>query len=1458
MIYESDRCGAVWVGGPSESRMFGIPDGWSVRWGSDAYMRRRDRDRPTGLGDYHEEDPTDELTGGGFGHPNPRAEHSRSTLIAGIIFLAMIVTLVGVQISEDEVDGGSGTLTVKFSGTTDGHVSCYDWTSGTNYLNFTDTTLYFSVKAESGYIAIYTLSGNVTKGSSYYSNGYNCTSLTVTGTATVDITGYQVKTEKADQPTGLGGQMYGGSTDDGQLTGTTTKMEYSSSSSGSWTVCSYITKVSPGKYYVRTMETLDKLPSDPVTVYAGPTASRLSGYKATYNGDQQAYLPKSFLASWITVTYKDGEERKDVGTYTAYVKPIGGYWGGTTEDTETKTVTWQIVQKKLVASDFKITYDAEPYNGQSHKATVGLASTDFEDDISGNVTLYYNGSTTQPTDVGTYPVSFDLSGATNFEDATGMTDGSWVLTISAIDLEVEWESDDRKGWGTESSPKTYDTVEHALGATVKAQYGNPTVKISYTWTFDDGTAQATGEQSGTGSATLDLKAKHVRQSGKIVWTVDAGANYNAYDSTDKGTDIVVKISQFQVSATATGYSGDYDKTFHGISVGYSLAGYSLAGTDESIKSNVVTVKYGSESTSITGDADSAKYKYWTNGPKDVWYKLEFVGTGSDSEAGDYKLPDAAKSTVEIKKYQLQATLKLDDTTDPTSKTFTYDRNNHTLSVIQTNIISGDEPAVKFENGATTVSTTSPYQFSDAGTYNMKVTISPESGKEYSDSYTPCVKTITITVNPADPAKEDLNITYIDGMQPDETNTVAYTYDGECKLPSASWNHSGDQGITVETVCYVDEQLQGEGAPIDYGTYQVYVKVTSTNTNYNNSSGKGLSLGTISIAKKDITNYTVTDLGTVEYNAADRSIGVKVQIPTNRDTVKITYTWTYHDSSRSQLTDTVSGAGSAEFSLSAKHVNDSGTVTWKVDAGDNYNALDSATLGKSITVDIQPYGVVPSVQPYSGDYNGQPHSFSVTYTLPGNDEQTKTQFTQVLYCENPSGDWETTLEQTYCTGGAKEFWYKIGYKSGTTEEGYGDYTFPDPAKSTIKIDPIQLTGTVSLDGDALSEQSAYLIYDGRPHAFSARATNPIGDDQATVAYLLDGNAATEDEIASAFASFGSHTVTVRISAPEDKPYASSYKAYEQAFEIEVGKAPVSIVGFAYDTVTEGEDMAMRITLQSAGRLTGDIVITYAGAELESESCVITDNGDGTFTATVVYDTSSGIIPSGTLQTISVAYPGDPDHNPSDPFDCVIRIRSAGMPVIPEEGGEVPIDPDVGRIEIETPSGDIGFDVIDQPVLEEGDTIVIDVAMRYASEEEQVPGAERTAVLVTEGYVLHSDGSKTPIKYKVTPSVNVDVPSGKKPVVTLYDADGSTVGTPDVLTYSSNSATFRTDADGSLSLRIGVTFESEAIPDSDPDEPIVPEYPQEAEEDSDYTMVIIAGCIVVLLAILFLVADSRGRK
>ncbi len=334
--------------------------------------------------------------------------------------------------------------------------------------------------------------------------------------------------------------------------------------------------------------------------------------------------------------------------------------------------------------------------------------------------------------------------------------------------------------------------------------------------------------------------------------------------------------------------------------------------------------------------------------------------------------------------------------------------------------------------------------------------------------------------------------------------------------------------------------------------------------------------------------------------------------------------------------------------------------------------------------------------------------------------------------------------------------------------------------------------------------------------------------------------------------GRYVAYIRIGADDPDFERTSGKGLVLGtFVIE--KGTVEIVDFRYDLVDQGERMTMKVTMAPAGALTSGIVVRLGGEVLELESCIRQRDAEGRTVMTAVYDTSLGDIPAGSYRIVSVSYPGDPNHEPSGSAEYQIRIRSAGLASVPEEGGDIGVDPATGTAEVRTPVADVAIRLDDG---HGGSGPEVHVEGCEVGADERISGADRT-------FVIRTSMDPDRIGYTMTATVRVDVPDMERPVVRLYDPTGAAVEMIGIPEYTMDSVTFSVHLRGQQHLRIAVTFVSPdvTLPDPDAEVPSI-RYPTQGADGSrgTATVLVVAGCAIALMAILVLTFGSRsgGRR
>ncbi len=156
---------------------------------------------------------------------------------------------------------------------------------------------------------------------------------------------------------------------------------------------------------------------------------------------------------------------------------------------------------------------------------------------------------------------------------------------------------------------------------------------------------------------------------------------------------------------------------------------------------------------------------------------------------------------------------------------------------------------------------------------------------------------------------------------------------------------------------------------------------------------------------------------------------------------------------------------------------------------------------------------------------------------------------------------------------------------------------------------------------------------------------------------------------------------------------------------------------------------------------------------------------------------------------------------------------------------------------------------------------------AGDDEKVPKSDKTVI-------VKADVDPEDIPYWVIPTVWIDVPTGKNPVVKLYDEDDRRVETPEILSYTSDSVTFITYQVDHAYLKAAITFVPTFIPIVDGNGTDVDGYGPDSEvpgaigsmvfdEKGDGISIVkkiatvISGVVVAILAILIVATREKGK-
>lgn len=155
-------------------------------------------------------------------------------------------------------------------------------------------------------------------------------------------------------------------------------------------------------------------------------------YQKPYNGNSQPVIISSVkygsktLTDSTDYTITSGSTATNVGNTTLTLTGKGNYTG-------MKTATWSLLRATPAVTYFNVpTINPRDYTGSP---TTALSAPYLKSPYSGagTVTVEYNGSTSRPTNAGSYTVTFDVAQGTNFSAKTGLNYGTLIINKASGD-----------------------------------------------------------------------------------------------------------------------------------------------------------------------------------------------------------------------------------------------------------------------------------------------------------------------------------------------------------------------------------------------------------------------------------------------------------------------------------------------------------------------------------------------------------------------------------------------------------------------------------------------------------------------------------------------------------------------------------------------------------------------------------------------------------------------------------------------------------------------------------------------------------------------------------------------------------------------------------------------------------------------------------------------------------------
>ena len=898
------------------------------------------------------------------------------------------------------------------------------------------------------------------------------------------------------------------------------------------------------------------------TATANITANELnvtaSGYSGTYDGE--AHSISVTAPDGVTVTYSETESGtygdnpsyKDAGSYKVYYKAtkVGA-------NTATGSATVTIDRKPVTVSG--ITADDKPYDGNTN-ATLNYDNVTFNGIITGDTLTVTATGTFDSADVGdgkTVTISgLTLGGADagNYEgslqadlesEAFVTTEGSGgePYTYTGEHFKIECED------GGDSDGFFLAGVENGAKATISALNGEMIAKLELTRGYysAEATYATAGERTINGdtiiftgvdasSVTLSAVGNHVQIKQVIIYYMDSGAEEESVSATATISKRPVTISG--IAANDKPYDGNtnatlnYDNvTFNGIITGDTLTvtatgtfeseavgdgktviisdltlsgadadNYQLAETGQQTETtaNITANTFNITAQGYSGVYDGEAHSITVTAPEDV------TVTYSETESGTYGDNPSYKDAGSYKVYYKATKVGANTVTD--SATVTISKKPVTVSGITADDkpYDGDTDAtlncdnVTF-NGIIT---------GDALTVTATGTFENEA---VGDGKTVIISDLTLSG--ADAANYELAK---DGQQTETTASITAnkldvtaesysgTYDGEAHSISVT----APEDVTV-TYSETKSGTYGDNPSYtDAGSYTVYYKATKVGANDVTGSA------TVTISKKPVTVSGIT--------ADDKPYDGNTDATLNYDNVIISGIVT-----GDALTVTATGTFNSADVGDNKTVTISGLTLSGADVA-NYELAETGQQSTT-TANITANELNVTAQGYSGTYDGQSHS--ITVTAPDGAVITYSDTKNGLYSE---------ASPTYTNAGEYVVYYQV-----------------------------TLTGAAPVSGQAavsISKKVVSLTWDETSFIYDGAEKLPT----VTVSGLLDGDACTVT-VTGGQTDVGTYTATAESLSNDN------YQLPEQntvSFTIAPGTLDVTAEG--YNGVYDGESHSITLT------------------------------------------------------------------------------------------------------------------------------------------------------------------------------------------------------------------------------------------------------------------------------------------
>lgn len=327
------------------------------------------------------------------------------------------------------------------------------------------------------------------------------------------------------------------------------------------------------------------------------------GTQATYDGTEKNVVISFVKFGSLDVTYDctEGDKATNVESKTFKISGNGNYTG-------VKTAVWSLQKATPTSADFDLpTIEAAGVDYTGNTITVAAPILKSGKEGVGEITVKYGGSTTAPVNVGSYPVTFDVTEGQNYNAVSGLSIGT--LKINKIAQSPAITS-------TASLKKGGNTLD--LSTLISDYHGDLSFNI----------------EEGDDLASIDgtiLTSKDTTGDIKIKVAAVGDANYNPYTSGNDAITVTITEKDTQVisASDVTATYGDADKAIAATTSGDGELNYAVTSGDavtvDAATGELKFVKAGEAVVTVTA-AETAGYAQASKAVKIVVQKATVMVT----------------------------------------------------------------------------------------------------------------------------------------------------------------------------------------------------------------------------------------------------------------------------------------------------------------------------------------------------------------------------------------------------------------------------------------------------------------------------------------------------------------------------------------------------------------------------------------------------------------------------------------------------------------------------------------------------------------------------------------------------------------------------------------------------------------------------------------------------------------